>query len=61
MASFSGKIPEMIISQCCKDIIELDEEIEKLKKVLVDLYKDNEDIKILTSAKVLGNGQPLHF
>jgi len=55
VASFSGKITEIIISQHCKDIIELDKEIDKLKKVLVDLYKDNKDIKILTSAKGIGD------
>lgn len=55
VASFSGKITEIIISQHCKDIIELDKEIDKLKKVLVDLYKDNKDIKILRSAKGIGD------
>ncbi|VAX16962.1 hypothetical protein MNBD_IGNAVI01-1394, partial [hydrothermal vent metagenome] len=61
VASFSGKIPEIIISQHSKDITELDKEIEKLKRVLVDLYKDNEDIKILTSAKGIGEWTATEF
>jgi len=50
VASSAGGTPEMIVSQHCKDIVQLMGEIEMFKNVLIDQYKNSDEVKLLTSA-----------
>ena len=51
MASSAGDAPEMIVAQHCKGIVQLMGEIEMFKNLLIDQYKNSDEVKLLTSAK----------
>lgn len=54
IATLGGKIPEMIVSNHCKDILAITKEIDELKTVLVKKYADNEDVQLLMNIQGIG-------
>ena len=61
VASLQGRIAEIIVSQHSMDIMNLEEEIDKLKGLLVEIYKDDPTIALLTTVKGIGEWTAIAF
>lgn len=61
VASLSGKISELIVSQHCKDIMMLEQEIENLKKVLIEQYEGNPGLQLLTKISGIADWSAVAF
>ena len=61
IGSLQSVVNQMIVSQYCKDIMSLNTEIDKYKAVLVNLYKKNPQITLLTSTRGVAEWTAVSF
>lgn len=61
VGSLSGEVVETIVNQYCKDILYLNDEINKLKSILVKTYSETSDLKLINSIKGIGDWTAVSF
>lgn len=61
VASIGSKITQMIISQYCKDILSLENDINKYKNVLIEEYNNDERVNVITSLNGVGKWSAVAF
>lgn len=61
VGSLGSEISQMIVNQYCKDIINLDSDINKYKAILINEYKDDYRVDIITSLKGVADWSAVSF